>query len=91
MKTWKRLSICITLSLVLLVGILANNWNKSKAELCPLGMCCVTGSAVYTTSSGSEIVLVSTTCGTYSYIAFSDGGFLMIVCPDNSPCVSLTF
>lgn len=84
MKLWKRIAICMILSLSIIFGGLIIKWkNKIQAELCPPGTCCLIDVATYTASSGTEITFVYTTCGTVTVFEYPDGSIFMSICTDN--------
>lgn len=88
-RLWKKIIICVTLSLSILGAGLAIKWdNEAQANFCPPNWCCVTGINTYELQSGSTLTFVTTSCGSYSVAAYPSGDLIIIVCPSGGGCIA---
>lgn len=84
MKSWRRLVICIILFVASFVSVLTIKWrNEVQAALCPPSMCCLLNVVDVTSSDGTEITHVFTSCGTLSILEYPNGSIDMLFCNDN--------
>jgi hypothetical protein len=90
MRHWKRVAIRVILLSVVFISALTVKWrNEAEASLCPPGHCCMIYTLTWTTPSGVEITLVSTTCGFYSVHVYPNGTAMVIVCRKGARCVTI--
>lgn len=86
MKLWQRTVMYITLSTAILVSILAVKWDNQVKALCPYGYCCINDVFTAESSTGTEVVIVYTTCGSFSVSIYTDGVVIVSVCPTGEGC-----
>lgn len=87
MKLWQKTLICVSLSTAILSSILTIKWhNDAEAALCGTGFCCINDVFSAETSTGDEIMIVFTTCGSYSVSVYTDGVVIVSVCPNGGSC-----